>query len=142
MSRKPKSRAGLANLRAAAGSSNGRPSVSELPRWDADLGELHFGGRVVKRLRIPAPNVRRILGAFQEHGWRRRINDPLEPTPGVEPKQRLHNALNALNRALAGSGLRFGGDGTGTGIIWHIPPQPDRTHLAPRSSPDLNQTDT
>jgi hypothetical protein len=88
------------------------------PRWDADRRSLHFGDRELKRYRRPAPNQEQILAAFEEEGWPRRIDDPLEPG-------KLKDTLEDLNETIKKETirqhfLRFEGDGTGRGILWTI----------------------
>ena len=95
------------------------------PLWKPDLKRLTFGVMLVKQYRHPAPNQELILGVFQEEGWPERIDDPLSPILDLEPKQRLHQAINGLNRHQRNRLLHFGGDGTGTGILWQsINPSP------------------
>jgi hypothetical protein len=62
-----------------------------------------------------AKNVVKILDAFQEDGWPKRIDDPLQPS---KDQQRLHEAIKRLNDNL--DILRFRADGTGQGILWEI----------------------
>jgi hypothetical protein len=65
-----------------------------------------------------APCQMRILEEFQREGWRLRIDDPLPPTPRGNAKQRLHNAINALNRARLIRAIHFRLDAGGAGIEW------------------------
>lgn len=88
--------------------------------WDPNLRELRVGKRVVKRFRVPAPIQELILTAFQEEGWPSRIDDPLSPAPSIYPKQRLHAAINSLNRNQKIPLLHFRGDGNGSGICWEF----------------------
>jgi hypothetical protein len=44
----------------------------------------------------------------------------LSPSPDVEPKRRLHDTINSLNRNQKNQLLRFFGDGSGTGIRWEF----------------------
>jgi hypothetical protein len=89
-----------------------------LPLWKPDLRELHYEAQLVKRFKVPAPNQERLLAAFQEEGWRARIDDPLPPQPGQDTKRRLHDTIKSLNRHQVCCLLRFRGDGTGQGAIW------------------------
>lgn len=91
---------------------------AERPRWEAATRTLYVGGCVVKRLRQPASVQELILASFEEEGWPERLDDPLPPRPELDPRARLQDAIRNLNRALACPVLRFGGDGTGTGILW------------------------
>ena len=45
------------------------------PRWDTDTRTLYCGEWVVKRMKHLAPSQEPILAAFEEEGWRRRIDD-------------------------------------------------------------------
>jgi hypothetical protein len=88
--------------------------------WDARRRELRVGTLVVKRYRVPAPNQELILSAFQEESWPPRIDDPLTSAPRINPKQRLHAAINSLNRNQKITLLHFRGDGNGSGICWEF----------------------
>jgi hypothetical protein len=90
----------------------------ELPVWDQDRAELLFGGVVIKRFKVQAPNQEVILTAFQEEGWPARIDDPLPPHPDQDSKRRLHDTINSLNRNQKQPLLRFMGDGSGLGVRW------------------------
>jgi hypothetical protein len=91
-----------------------------VPRWDGDRRELLLAGRVVKRFRQEASVQEAILAAFEEEGWPPCILDPLSPRSGLDPKQRLHSAINSLNRAQKYPGVHFRGNGTGQGICWQV----------------------
>jgi len=88
------------------------------PHWDADRRELHFGCQLVKHYSRVAPNQETILAAFQEEGWPPRIDDPLTNHGEDDPRQRLHDAIRALNRCQKKRLIRFRGDGTGCGVVW------------------------
>jgi hypothetical protein len=105
-------RTGFAEPGATTG---GEPAV---PLWDGPRRELTWQGLMVKRFRQPAGNQELLLAAWEEEGWRARIEDPLPPSPGVEPKSRLRDALKALNQRQVHPVLRFRGDGTGCGALW------------------------
>lgn len=87
-----------------------------LPVWSEDLRELRFRGKLVKRYKQPATDQVLILQAFHEQGWPPSIDDPLPPKPGRDPKERLHDVINHLNRKQRV--LHFFGLGTGTKIGW------------------------
>ena len=55
-----------------------RPRISKRakPTWDADLGQLSVGDKVIKAYTEAAENQRRVLDAFQEENFRHRIDDP------------------------------------------------------------------
>lgn len=88
------------------------------PAWDRSTRELSLGNELVKRFRGPAPNQEGILTAFEEDNWPVRIDDPLPPRSGQDPKRRLHDTINALNRNQKVRSMRFSGDGTGEGVRW------------------------
>lgn len=91
---------------------------TELPSWDAVRRELRWRGMIVKKLKQPSYNQEIILSAFQETGWPERVDDPLPPRLGLNPKQRLHDTIKRLNRNQITQLIHFRGDGTGRGILW------------------------
>jgi hypothetical protein len=93
------------------------------PTWDPQRQELVCLDLLVKRFRLPAPNQKLILAAFQEECWTPRIDDPLPPHSEIVPKRRLHYTLIALNRNQKHELVRFLGDGNGTGVCWELTPQ-------------------
>jgi len=88
------------------------------PCWDRLRRELHVAHLVVKQFRQPAPAQELILLSFEELGWPSRIDDPLPPQQGMDPKQRLHQTVSNLNRHQKCPLLRFVGDGHGRGLGW------------------------
>lgn len=88
------------------------------PEWDSDRQELRWKGSVVKRFKVPAPNQEVILAVFEEECWPPRIDDPLPQSRDLDPKRRLHDTINALNRSQIDPLIRFLGDGKGSGILW------------------------
>jgi hypothetical protein len=96
------------------------PSASLLlPSWRAGKRELWYGDVLVKRMRRAAPNQQLVLAAFEEEGWPARIDDPLPRDYEHVPAIRLHNTVNRLNSHMQTAAIRFGGDGTASGICWH-----------------------
>ncbi|MFO1063090.1 MAG: hypothetical protein U0892_04355 [Pirellulales bacterium] len=93
-------------------------NAAPIPRWDVEARVLEYRGSPVKSFRCPAQNQEAILCAFEEEGWPNRISDPLPPVDELNTKQRLHDAIRSLNRNQANRLIRFGGDGTGEGIVW------------------------
>ncbi len=89
-----------------------------VPKWDRDRQELRLGGCIVKQFKVPALNQERILAVFEEEGWPVRIDDPLTPQNDQDPKRRLHDTINSLNRNQKRRLIRFMGDGTGEGVRW------------------------
>ncbi len=79
-----------------------------------------MGAAVVKQYKVPAPNQERVLAAFEEEGWPVHIDDPLPPSNDQDPKRRLHDTINSLNRNQKRSLLRFIGDGSGQGLRWEL----------------------
>jgi hypothetical protein len=111
-----------------------KPRLTELvktPIWDRDLQELRWGGLVVKQFKVPSPNQETILAAFQEEGWPPRIDDPLPPQFDQDPKRRLHDTINTLNRSQKNALIRFLGDGSGQGVRW----EPAGGHSARNAKP-------
>ena len=94
------------------------PAAGAAPFWDPDRQELRFAGRVVKQFKVPAPNQEMILATFQEEAWPHRVDDPLPPLADTDPKRRLHDTINSLNRSQKHPLLRFLGDGRGQGVRW------------------------
>lgn len=90
------------------------------PRWDRDRQELRLGTMVVKQFKVPAVNQERILAAFEEEGWPTKIHDPLPPAADQDPKRRLHDTINSLNRNQKRHLIRFLGDGSGQGVRWDL----------------------
>ena len=95
-----------------------------VPYFDVELHELWVDDTLVKRLDCRATNQMMILLAFQELGWRRRIDDPLRPKYGADPKARLRTAIHSLNRRQHANLIRFHADGSGQGIRWDPNPVP------------------
>lgn len=88
------------------------------PWWDRDRQELRLGEFVVKQFKVPAPNQEMVIAVFQEEGWPPRIDDPLPPRSDLDPKRRLHDTINSLNRNQKTPLIRFLGDGSGQGVRW------------------------
>ena len=96
-------------------------SISEpKPTWDRDRQQLRLGKVIVKQFKVPAANQEVVLAAFQEEDWPVRIDDPLAPKPDQDPKRRLHDAINSLNRNQKRPLVRFLGDGGGQGVRWEF----------------------
>jgi hypothetical protein len=94
--------------------------VQAAPHWDRTCRTLTVDGLVVKEFREPAPNQETVLAAFEEEDWVVRIDDPLPPRPGQDPKYRLHHTIQRLNRHQQHPLVRFHGDGTGEGVYWKV----------------------
>lgn len=104
----------------AAGTNGDLLEQSLKPVWDRDRQQLRVGKKIVKEYKVPAANQEVILAAFQEEHWPPRIDDPLPPHPDQDPKRRLHDTINSLNRNQRQSLLKFLGDGSGQGIRWEF----------------------
>jgi hypothetical protein len=91
-----------------------------VPTWDAQRRELRMRGRVIKRFRWSAKNQERILATFEEEGWLHRIDDPIPPQPQADQRQRLRDAVRALNKNQETLLIRFRGDGSGQGVVWDL----------------------
>lgn len=94
--------------------------VDTLPHWDSDRQELTLDGTVIKRFKVPARNQETVLTVFQEEGWPARIDDPLPQVSDINPKRRLHDTINALNRHQKQHLIQFRGDGQGEGVLWEF----------------------
>ena len=82
-----------------------------MPHWDVDRSELRIGAIVVRNVAQRATNLIRVLSVFEEDGWPRRIDSPLDPGPA-----RFADTIRKLNENL--TSIRFRADGSGTGIVW------------------------
>jgi hypothetical protein len=103
---------------AAASSAVPAAPGTALPFWDKDRRALTFANHLVKQFKVPAPNQEMILAAFQEESWPARIDDPLPLHAAIDPKRRLHDTINSLNRNQRQPLLRFLGDGSGEAVRW------------------------
>ena len=104
----------IANSSVESGAREKRP----LPRYDVDERVLYLGDIRIKKFTRPAENQVFILTAFEEEKWTRHIDDPLPYSGDIEPKKRLGDTLQTLNRSLEGTELRFERDGLGQGVRW------------------------
>lgn len=93
-------------------------AVELKPRWNADRRELVFNGTVVIEFKRAAANMQALLDAFEKAGWARRINNPFDDDFDCSAKNRMHNAINALNRRQVVKILVFSGDGVAGGAEW------------------------
>ncbi len=123
---------------------NGHPPVvasaapggngGSVPAWDGDRRVLLFRGHVVKHFKVPAANQETILAVFQEQDWSARIDDPLPSHELIEPKRRLHDTINSLNRNQRVPLLRFLGDGNGQGVCWQALDSPPHDPVPSQAS--------
>jgi hypothetical protein len=94
--------------------------LANRPHWDSATRQLRVGDVVIKEFHQPAENQVTLLTAFEEEGWPPRIDDPLPPSGGIDPKERLHEAIRRLNQHQITPKIRFAGDGTGRGVLWRL----------------------
>lgn len=90
------------------------------PVWDSILRELRLGDRIVKRFRVPAANQELVLTVFEEDGWPSSIDDPLPPSPDIDPKRRLQSTVKSLNRNQIAPLLRFHANGNARRVTWEL----------------------
>jgi hypothetical protein len=108
------------NGRGSRGNRSGDTGPRTKPVWDRAEGELRVGRVVVKRVPPRAGTQILLLDSLQEQGWARRIDDPLPPRPGQNPKKRLHSAISNLNRNQLTKRIQFSGGGDGQTICWRL----------------------
>jgi hypothetical protein len=94
---------------------------------------LWYGGQIVKKCPRSARNLILILQAFQEEGWKSRIDDPLPPSKGKDPSGRLRDAVRGLNAIQ--SVLLFRADGAGEGVLWGLRGPARTSTELPRKNP-------
>ena len=80
------------------------------PKWDAETHTLLFGQQPARTVKRTAKNIITILTCFEEDGWPKRIDNPLQ-----DDIQR-REAIRQLNKGLRW--IRFSADGSGEGIVW------------------------
>lgn len=90
------------------------------PKWDPDQRQLRLAATVVKEFRVPAENQETILAVFEEERWPPKIDDPLRKKSGIDPRRRLHDTINSLNRNQRHRLIRFCADGLGRGVRWTL----------------------
>src|SRR5262249_3591035 len=114
---------------AARSLSRGGSTQRELPYYHRDRSELWVCGILVKRLRQRAPDQRLLLSAFEDQHWPFRVANPLSADEfGEDLKVRLNHVIYRVNQHHVNRLIRFGGDGTGEGVIWE-PWGPNRRRL-------------
>lgn len=89
------------------------------PAWKKELGELQLSGEVIKRIASVsiAKNVVIVLDAFQEQGWKLRIEYPESLKGDAEA---MGQTVKSLNSGL--TRIRFERDGTSRGVKWSYVP--------------------
>jgi hypothetical protein len=89
-----------------------------IPCWNNHARELRFGTWLVKKFKVPACNQQLVLSGLQELGWPWHFDDPLPPVEDLDPRRRLHDTINRLNRHQVHPLIHFRGDGSGRGLHW------------------------
>jgi hypothetical protein len=96
-------------------------NVSEpKPTWDRDRQQLRLGKAIVKQFKVPAASQEAVLAAFQEEDWPERIDNPLSHKSDQDPKCRLRDTINSLNRNQKRPLVRFRCDRSGQGVCWEF----------------------
>jgi hypothetical protein len=106
----------------AAGSKSGASGRGRAlkPRWDRAARQLRVGGLLVKDFHQPARSQEAVLDALEELSWAAEIDDPLPRLRGLDPKRRLHDTVNSLNRRQKHRLIHFSATGNGTRIRWRF----------------------
>ena len=88
----------------------------ELPCWNPSIGVLEFEGAKIRHIRLfrNPSNIQQVIAAFQNAGWPRLIDNPLDDP---RDQQKLHRTLNQLNKGLRR--IRFSGTNGGSSVIWN-----------------------
>jgi hypothetical protein len=90
------------------------------PHYDGTCRRFTWGNHVLKCFRQPAGNQEVVLATAEEMKWLPWFDDPLPRTAGINPKQRLHDTINALNRNQQPNLVHFKGDGSGAKFGWEM----------------------
>jgi hypothetical protein len=90
------------------------------PAWNKETSELRVGAQVVKCYTRPAPNQFLILQTLQELKWKPHADDPLPVSGDLDPRKRLTNTVQRLNRGQINPLIRFHVDSNGKGIRWEF----------------------
>jgi hypothetical protein len=96
---------------------NGAADGPPVPHWDEERRQLLYDGLLVKEFRGRPGNQELMLTVFEEDGWPPRIDDPLPPSPFIDPPTRVRDTIRRLNRDQKHALLRFQADGRGA-ILW------------------------
>jgi hypothetical protein len=91
-----------------------------MPRYDWDNRVFTWGRQVIKQFRQPAERQEVVLLTAEELGWPLWFDDPLPRVRGRNPKKRLHDTIQDLNRRQQRAIVQFKGDGTGTRVGWEL----------------------
>jgi hypothetical protein len=119
------------SLAAAAGP---RAAATVVPLWDGDR-RLYVEGAVVKYFHQKAPAQKKILCALQEEGWPTWVLNPLTRNGERTPEDRLHDAVNKLNRGQRNRRIHFYVEG-GERVCWELlPEKPSGTQATRKRHP-------
>jgi hypothetical protein len=95
-------------------------SVARKPVWDPDRRELHFNGRVIRKIRrYTKSHLDLVMESFQEMGWPCRIDDPTPPMPNQVESEKRYEIVKSLNKGL--TAIAFFTDGKKFG--WRVQPR-------------------
>jgi hypothetical protein len=94
-----------------------QPPTGRLPVWNRDRGELRWGRRVIRRVRVMSrpSSIQKVLDTFQAAGWPTRILDPISKGKNAE---QLRQIVHSLNTGLAV--ICFHVQEAGRAITWAI----------------------
>jgi len=92
-------------------------SAAETPHWDDANHTLFWRSLALHHFQKDAPYQEAIVRRFEDEGWPRCVTVVLPQDPGVSSKERLHAAVQNLNRNVRPY-LRFGLEGSGSRIYW------------------------
>ncbi len=95
-------------------------ATPQSPTWDGQRRQLRLGSRIVKEFKVPAMNQGIVLAVFEEERWPPRIDDPLPWNNDIDPRRRLHDTINSLNRRQRHRLIHFSADGLAQGIRWEL----------------------
>lgn len=94
------------------------------PKWDRNRQELRVGSLVLRQFKIPSADEETILAAFEETAWCGHIDDPLPAETAPNPKWRLQQTIDALNRQQRPALIRFSADNASLGVQWEYLREP------------------
>lgn len=108
---------GVAKCQSERHSKDGLREQKDRPHWDSELHNLYWQGQLVKHFKHEAPFQEAILEAFQSCNWTQYVVVMLPREEGINPKERLREAIKNLNRNCARN-LRFVQEGNGGRVAW------------------------
>jgi hypothetical protein len=79
-----------------------------------------FTAAVGGRIGTPSENQEAVLEAAEKLGWPPWFDDPLPALRGGNPKRRLRETINDLNRRQRKPFVHFTSDGSGRRIGWEL----------------------